>query len=93
MKLIIHYYSGDNEEGSDFLFPFEYESKEKAEYDFLSIAQEALKNKSNFNFCFKCFKFLNLEFYLYDFFDNRGKYKEPSFYTLDEWFEKERIDK
>ena len=40
------------------------------------------------------FNFLNQKFYVYDFWKlSEDEYKEPKFYTLKEWFEKERIDK
>lgn len=119
MRLIMKYYSGDEFEGSELILPFEYSSKEDAEYDFLVLLEECRKNydwmhqwyKDNCPYGkHKCtpekiekyleehlrlvetglykgyFHFLTEEF-SYNIQDGGVE-----FYTLDEWFENNKLN-
>jgi hypothetical protein len=87
MKLVMIVTYSDNATYSNRITdPIEYESKEKAEYDFLCLWEKAKKEETTF-------EFLNDEYYIsdfekiYDVFEFKKTYKGPEFYELEEWFE------
>ncbi len=83
------YLSGDGVTyNTEKILPLEYESKEKAEHDFLCEVEKAKKEHN-------VVKFLNEEFYINDYFfieNNKEVYYGPQFFTLEEWFEKCKIN-
>lgn len=86
IKLVLHYTVGDDCTWSaDLDLPFEYESKEKAEYDLLVAAEEGLRESA---------WEINFEGHSIDpsylfYRDQKGKltYIEPQILTLEEWFD------
>ena len=107
MKLVMTYTVGDGCSWSaDETIPFEYESVEKAEYDFLTLCEQSKTDYQSDSPVYRSgyFKFCNREFNWNDFyyrrtdFDKKGnvkhheyKYSEPRFRTLEQWFMDERV--
>jgi hypothetical protein len=73
--------------------PFEYESKEKFLYDFMSLILDSVKNSQYvFKFKNKEFNILNFGYLKLDGDIKSFEYIEPNVYELEEWFHKNKID-
>lgn len=89
VKCVMSYTEGDGCTYScDHNFPFEYESVEAALVDFERLMTEARATVNSFKFC-------GQEFYA-DTFVHRNSLGTqivylPDFFTLDEWFETQKI--
>ena len=90
MKLVLYYTIGDGCSWSaDETVPFEYESKEKAEYDLLELWEKCAETPrdkyTSFEFAGRTYDAGDFSFY-----DEQSKkiiYNEPIILELDEWFE------
>jgi hypothetical protein len=81
MKIVMHYNEGDGCTYScDVNLPFDYDSPEQALVDF-----EDLFHRSG-----GLFVFMGQEFFKETFME-AGRVFLPSFYTLEEWFETQKI--
>lgn len=93
MKLVMTWYTCDETCGADYVQPFEYESIEKAEYDFLELMEANVSGSSTVLFA-------GFEFAPPDFFDREevhakksGRitdivyhYRAPTIQTLEDWW-------
>lgn len=98
-KLVLHFSVGDGYTYCcDENFPFLYESKEKAEYDLLTIWEDWTKRRIAANknrklpYVMSDIKFAGMELDMSNFseWDNvkeEFRYTEPRILTLEEWFE------
>lgn len=84
---------------SDIVIPIEYESVEKAEYDFLAVWEDMHKAQEKSRTFSKMWidpmiKIFNQGFDYYDFIKSREdhedkiEFEEPKFYTLEDWWER-----
>jgi hypothetical protein len=91
MKCVMFYTEGDGCTYScDASLPFEYESAEVAIVDFERLCTEAHTNAASRG----KFTFAGMEFYTGTFRSHGlDRFYFPEFFTLDEWFESQRIDK
>jgi hypothetical protein len=101
MKLILEYSSSNGVESWDHVIPFEYPSKEQAEYDLLTLWEDYQKDLNSpelsgrflrGDIIFAGHHEINLNdftYYSYDKLHKKdvAKYTEPSIMTVDEWFE------
>lgn len=75
------------------VLPIEYENVEKVKCDFISTWEETKNKKDKNIYCRSDFTFLGRLFDYNDFKDYATtniniKFKEPNFYTLEDWWEK-----
>ena len=82
MKLVLHHTYVNEPDCITYDIPFEYESVEKAEYDFLELCEKAIGNYNSVSFC-------GSEYYSHHFYCN-GEYYGPDIYTLEDWWERFR---
>lgn len=85
MKLVMRYIVSDGYTYSAIcVLPFEYDSLERAELDFLEAWERAIKTND------PKFKFGRESFWVDDF-SYEKQYNGPVFMTLEQWFEENRI--
>lgn len=66
----------------DMVIPFDYESLDKAEYDFLITVESTPMHNSKFEWANHAFD--KSDFYYETL--KEWKYRSPTFYALDDWF-------
>jgi hypothetical protein len=84
MKIVVTYTIGDEECCCDYTTPIEYESAEKAEFDFELILTKLLETDWRQR---KGFRFGGTWFAYYYFINDNG-YSMPMFEELNSWFDR-----
>jgi hypothetical protein len=90
MKLVMTYTIYSCPDSWDIIQPVEYESVDKAEYDFLELCEKNMKenNRIGFNFGGKIYDWRDF-YQTHEYGKDKGKrvYDAPKFYTLENWWE------
>ncbi len=102
MKLVMTFSVGDGYTySSEIVYPIEYESVEKAEYDFLVAWEAKIKDNEyprgpewkghDFTIFGREFDPSDFASYITEGDKDKKVYDEPKFYTLENWWEKNLI--